>query len=84
MKLRSEVRWNRSTGQPGYLLDTRTGSIHALNASAAVLLDALNAGAEATTLEQSLRAHFDVGELAARDDVAAFTGLLLENDLVEH
>ncbi len=84
MKLRTHVKWHREGRASGYLLDSRTGNIHTLNETAAALLEALEQGADVGALEEHMRASFQVGELAAREDVTAFTQLLLENDLVQH
>ncbi len=84
MKLRNEVQWRRTGDEPGFLIDTRVGGVHGLNATAAVILGALNSGADSKALEAAVRDRYAVGQLAAQQDVQAFTQMLMENDLVEH
>lgn len=84
MKLRNEVQWIKAGQEPGFLIDTRVGGIHGLNQTAAVLVEALHEGSNVEALETLLLARFEVGKLAAQQDVHAFTQLLMENDLVEY
>ncbi|MCA9000822.1 MAG: PqqD family protein [Planctomycetes bacterium] len=83
MKLRKEIQWNREAQPFGFLVDPRVGEVHGLNETSNALLEALQDGCEESELCAILRARFDVGEIAAQQDVQAFVDVLRRNDLVE-
>jgi hypothetical protein len=81
MKLREHISWERSGDGPGFLFNRRLGEVFGLNASSAVLLEALMEGAEEEDLVQALIERCGAQELTARGDVAAFMLSLTEKDL---
>lgn len=84
MRLRStDLSWQR-IGEDAVLLDLRTSTYFAVNATGADLVDALASGERtASDLEALLLAEYDVDGPRARTDVAALLAALQERELLE-
>ncbi len=84
MRLRSaDLSWQR-LGEDAVLLDLRTSTYFAVNATGADLVDALATGERtASELEALLLADYDVDAPQASADVAALLADLRERELLE-
>ncbi len=84
MRLRSaDVSWQR-VGEDAVLLDLRTSTYFAVNATGADLVDALSSGEHTSAdLEALLLADYDVDASRAAADVAALVAELQERELLE-
>lgn len=84
LKLNSRVRLEAGSGDDdGVLFDTHSASICACNGTAWVILSELRDGATLDELGRSVAAHFEVDEVAARQDAAELVARLSKMDLLD-
>ncbi|MBC8403940.1 MAG: PqqD family protein [Planctomycetes bacterium] len=90
MKLRTHIQWQQKPGS-GYLFDPQTGNLFALNATANLVLRALeHCHNRDEIVHHLLQMHPDASasqpsfsKLALSDDLAAFLQLLQDHDLIQ-
>jgi len=83
VRVSEHVEW-RAIEDEVVVLDLRTELYLSFNDTGAVLWGGLAEGATSDEMVERLVTAFDVEETAAREDVMAFLGELLERGLIEH